>query len=304
MNRKGFIATVVILVSLPAVIAVSGAIAFRVLNRNNGSLLSSGVRRNYIVYVPRSYDPSKPAPLVISFHGAGGWPAQQMAISEWNRVAEKEKFIVVYPSGLDRGAPRVWRVERGPGLGEDVRFVSDLIDKLEATYNIDKTRIYANGLSNGGGMSFALSCTMSDRIAAVGLVAAAQTLPWKWCTDRRPVPMIAFHGTADPVIPYNGGVSWISTQSFPNMPIFIGNWARRNGCRSQVESAVAADVTLRQYTNCTDEATVAFYTVREGGHTWPGGQPLPEWFAGRTARTIDASSVMWAFFREHPLRLR
>ena len=85
---------------------------------------------------------------------------------------------------------------REPGLARDVRFISELIDKLEAAYNIDPTRIYANGLSNGGGMAFVLSCTLSDRIAAVGMVGAAQTLPWSWCTDRRPVPMIAvsWHG--------------------------------------------------------------------------------------------------------------
>ena len=81
----------------------------------------------------------------------------------------------------------------------DVRFISELIDKLEAAYNIDPARIYANGFSNGGGMAFVLSCTLSDRIAAVGMVGAAQTLPWSWCTDHRPVPMIAFHGTADPI---------------------------------------------------------------------------------------------------------
>src|SRR5947209_15439212 len=91
------------------------------------------------------------------------------------------------------------------GLMRDVRFISELIDTLRAAYNIDPTRIYANGLSIGGGMAFVLSCTLSDRIAAVGMVAAAQSLPSSWCTDHRPVPMIAFHGTADPIVPYQGG---------------------------------------------------------------------------------------------------
>ena len=201
MNRKTFIGAVLILITLPVVLAATEAISFYVRNRNNGSIVSSGQKREYLLYVPDNYDRTRPTPLVISMHGAGGWPAQQMALSGWNRLADEHGFIVVYPSG--RGVPRVWHL----GLMQDVRFISELIDSLEAAYNIDSTRIYADGLSNGGGMAFVLSCTLSDRIAAVGMVAAAQSLPWSWCTDRRPVPMIAFHGTADPIAPYSGGRS-------------------------------------------------------------------------------------------------
>ena len=282
---------------------VTDAVAFYVHNRINGSLISSGVKRTYLLYVPRSYDPAKPTPLVISMHGAGLWGASQRDISRWNDLADRKGFIVVYPSGVGGKGVRVWRAEPGDGLTKDVRFISELIDTLRASYNIDSTRIYANGLSNGGGMSFALSCTLSDRIAAVGIVAAAQTLPWRWCTDERPVPMIAFHGTADPEVPYNGGSSWVSPRPFPSTPRWTANWARRNRCgENSVESTVAADVTRREYRECADDATVVLYTVHGGGHTWPGGMRLPEWFVGRTTRSIDATSLMWEFFSEHPLR--
>ena len=184
----------------------------------------------------------------------------------------------------------------------DVRFLSELIDKLEADYNIDPSRIYANGLSNGGGMSFVLSCTLSDRIAAVGMVGAAQTLPWSWCTEHRAVPMITFHGTADAFARYNGGTSWVALEPFPAVPKWTANWARRNRCGPKpIESAVAADVTRREYPNCADDAAVVLYTLRGGGHTWPGGKPLPEWFVGPTSRSINATRQMWAFFREHQL---
>ncbi len=293
------IGAVLILISLPPAWALIEAVSFSVRNRNNGSLVSSGEKREYLLYVPRSYDPSKPAPLVISMHGAGGWPVQQMEMSEWNRVAEKEGFLVVYPAGLGRGGPRIWRM----GGKKDVRFIADLIDKLQADYNIDPARIYANGLSNGGGMSFVLSCTLSDRIAAVGMVAAAQLLPWRWCTDQRPVPMITFHGTADSMTPYKGGATWVAARTFPDISTWTANWARRNRCGPEaVDAAVAVDVTRREYRNCADDASVLLYTIRGGGHTWPGGQPLPEWFAGPTSRSVDASSEMWAFFRAHPLR--
>jgi polyhydroxybutyrate depolymerase len=151
-------------------------------------------------------------------------------------------------------------------------------------------------------MSFVLSCTLSDRIAAVGMVGAAHLLRWSWCTDPRPVPMIAFHGTADHAAPYHGGMSWVASERFPSIPGWTAKWAQRNGCAaSPVESVVAADVTRIEYPNCADNAPVVLYRIEGGGHTWPGGGPLPEWFVGRTSHGVDATRQMWAFFREHPL---
>ena len=185
----------------------------------------------------------------------------------------------------------------------DVVFISQLIDRLRATYNIDPARIYANGLSNGGGMSFALSCKMSHRIAAVGLVGAAHLVPWEWCADTKPVPMIAFHGTADTFTPYHGGKVWIAPEPFPSIPKWTANWARRNRCAPDaIESAWATNVTKLEYTRCAGDASVELYTIRNGGHTWPGGLQLPEWVLGETSRDIDATRVMWKFYREHPLR--
>ncbi len=282
------------LLALPAIFAASEAIAHRAHNRNNGSIISAGEKREYLLHLPRSYDPSRPVPLVISLHGAGGWPVQQMEMTRWNALADEQRFIVVYPAGAEKGGPRIWRES-------DVKYVADLIDALERAYNIDRKRIYANGFSNGGGTSFVLSCTLSDRIAAVGLVAAAQTTPWSRCTDRRAVPMIDFHGTGDSATPYNGGVSWVTSGEFPSVPIWAAKWAHRNHCAASAESTVASDVVLREYTRCANDATVALYTIVNGGHTWPGGEPLPEFFVGRTTRSIDATRTMWKFFLRHPL---
>ena len=299
---NGVLITVLALLSFPLLLAAIGAASYNRANRSNHSLVSSGMRRDYLLYVPQSYDPARPTPLVLSFHGAGLWGAGQKEISRWNEVADREGIIVVYPSGVKDGGPRIWRVQNGPQLMEDVRFVAALIDTISASYNIDRARIYANGLCNGGGMSFVLSCTLSDRIAAVGLVAAAHTLPWTWCADRRPVPMISFHGTADTQTPYKGGVSWIAPSAFPDIATWAANWARRNRCDGTPrDSVIAPDVVRAEYVSCAGDAGVVLYTIRGGGHTWPGGGPLPEWFVGRTSTSIDATAVMWEFFREHPL---
>jgi len=278
------------------------SVSICVLDRTNRTIVSSGQKREYLLYVPRSYDRAKPTPVVISMHAAALWPAHQMNLSRWNRLADEHGFIVVYPSGSDM--PRIWHVDRGAGLMRDVRFISELIDTLEAAYNIDPARIYADGISNGGGMAFVLSCALSDRIAAVGMVAAAQSLPWSWCTDHRPVPMVTFHGTADRFVPYQGGPSRdpFNPLQFPTVRDWTANWARRNRCGpNPVESRVAPDVIRLEYTNCAEGAAVVLYTVQGGGHSWPGGKPLPEWIVGPTSNGIDATSQMWAFFREHRL---
>lgn len=302
-GKRRVLPVVLVLIALPLVVLVVEALFYSIRNRNNGSLVSSGRKREYLLYVPRSYDRARPAPLVISMHGAGGWPVQQRDLSGWNRLAEAQGFIVVYPSGTKGSGPRIWGVGQGPRLMMDVRFIEELIDRVSVDYNIDPLRIYANGFSNGGGMSFVLSCTLSDRIAAVGMVGAALTLPWNWCTDRRSVPMVAFHGSADSFAPYTGGGSVVFNRPFPDIPTWTAHWARRNGCGpNPVDSPVTADVIRREYTHCSDNAAVVLYTIRGGGHVWPGGGPLPEWFAGPDSRTLDATSQMWEFFREHPLR--
>ena len=302
--RKILISTVLIFIGLPLLLVLIFAATASLSDQTNGSLVSSGQQRKYLLHVPLTYDPARPTALVISMHGAALWPAAQMKTSQWNKVADEQGFIVVYPSGT--GFPRIFPME-GDALAADVRFISDLIDTLEAGYNIDPARIYADGFSNGGGMAFALSCTLSDRIAAVGMVAGAQLLPWSWCTDSRPVPMIAFHGTADPIVPYDGGTTWKSPtrMPFPSARTWTANWARRNRCGTEsVESPVAAHVVRLEYTNCADGASVVLYTVGGGGHSWPGGRPIMEWWVGPTSHDVDATGVMWAFFREHPLAKR
>lgn len=313
-TRKIVVGAVVVVIGLPVVSVLIAGVSFYALDRTNGTMVSSGEKREYLLYVPRSYDRAKPTPLVISMHAAALWPAAQMETSQWNEVADEHGFIVVYPSGtglipfvIESSIipTKIWRVESEASLSADVRFISELIDRLEAAYNIDPTRIYANGFSNGGCMAFVLSCKLSHRIAAVGTVGAAQVLPWSWCADSRPVPMIAFHGTADRLVPYDGGPRPdrpASAIPFPSVSTWAANWARRNRCGpNPIESVVTADVTRLEYTNCADDAAVVLYTVRGGGHSWPGGEPLPEWMVGPTTRGIDASSQMWEFFREHRL---
>lgn len=299
-----------VVVGLPLVVILVAIVWISVLDRTSGAIVSAGETREYLLHVPDSYDPAEPIPLVISLHAGATWPAHQKNLSRWNGLADEHGFIVVYPSGtaLLFGVVRIWRTTPEDVM-RDVQFISALIDTLETAYNIDPARIYANGTSLGGGLVFALSCTLSDRIAAVGMVAAAQSLPSSWCADTRPVPMMVFHGDADSIVPYDGGP--LGDPFNPVKPVYpavrdwVGSWAQRNRCAgSPVESTIAPDVVRIEYPDCAEGAAVLLYTLLGGGHSWPGGKPPPEWRVGATNTSIDATSAMWAFFLEHQLQQR
>ncbi len=292
-----------IIVAVPVVLVLALALAYTVSNKTNGTLISSGVRREYLLYVPPSYDPATPTPFVITLHGFAQWPANQRDVSRWNPLADEYGFIVVYPSGT--GFPKRWGAHGtadslNPQM-EDVTFISDLIDKLESEYTIDPTRIYANGLSNGGGMSYLLACKLADRIAAVGTVAGAYLYPLSECQPARTVPMIVFHGDADPIVPYYGGPSGPFDQPFPVIPDWVAQWAQQNGCaETPGELPAQGEVTGIKYVGCDQNTEVPFYTIHGGGHSWPNhAGALPKAIVGHTTQDIDATRVMWAFFQQY-----
>ena len=293
-------------VGLPLLLLLTAFACFWMMDKTNRTIVSSGLTRRYLLYVPKTYDRSKPTPLVISFHPAATWPAVEKNISGWNDLADQYAVIVVYPAGTGAffgglgPGPQVFPMEPET-LGRDVRFISDLIDQLKTEYNIDPDRVYVDGMSNGGAMAFALSCEISDRIAAVGIVAGALPQSSDPCRDPKPVPTVVFHGTADKLAPYRGGTSPIAPQPFANIPDWTARVAQRNQCTGDaIDSLVAPGVRRLLYTNCAQNAEVILYTIEGGGHTWPGSKPVAEWWAGRTTSEINATSVMWQFFVRHP----
>ncbi len=273
------------------------------LYRSNGQVVTGGKKRAYLLHVPKTIPGNRPMPLVICLHGFAEWPAHVMRLSHWNQLADEYGFLVVYPRGT--GFPFRWHCGGGFGTqqqqDQDVRFISDLIDQLKGKYQIDEARIYANGLSNGGGMAFALAGQLSERIAAIGGVAGAYVLPWAQYQPKRPVPAIFFHGTADPLVPFHSG-STGRFSFFPDIPVWVKTLADHNGCQTNaVPLPGKGSVSGVRYPAGTNSADVVLYTVAGGGHTWPGGKPMPALIVGKTTQDIDATRVMWSFFAERSL---
>jgi polyhydroxybutyrate depolymerase len=293
-----------IFVALALVTALLAVAACREIYRSNGEVLSSGRKRSYLLHVPKTYQPNRPTALVICLHGFSEWPAHVMRLSHWNQLADEDGFLVVYPRGSR--FPLRWncggRFSQQEQAQQDVQFISDLIDQLKKEYNLDETRIYANGLSNGGGMSFLLAGQLSGRIAAIGSVGGAYALPWADYHPKRPVAAIIFHGTADPIVPYHGKTWGTSGFSLPDIPQWVETLAARNGCQTNsVPLPANSSVSGIYYPGDPNHADVVFYTVAEGGHTWPGGKKMVPIIVGKTTADVDATRLMWKFFQEHPM---
>jgi polyhydroxybutyrate depolymerase len=179
---------------------------------------------------------------------------------------------------------------------DDFAFVRALIGHLSETLCIDQSRIYATGMSNGGFMSAALACEMSDTFAAVAPVAGVTYLAT--CDAKPPVPIVVFHGTNDAVVPFAGGNIGLLPAALPGVRETVGRWAQHNGCAATPEiQRIASDVALETYGGCSGGAGVHLYVIEGGGHTWPGALPLP--FLARTTQSIKAAAIIWRFFADH-----
>lgn len=270
-----------------------------------------GQRRTYLIYVPKNYDPQKATPVVLALHGVAMNGPMMVLFSGLNKKADEAGFIVVYPSGTGVGPLLRWnagglRGNPAESKVDDVAFIRQLLDELPEQVNVDRRRIYATGLSNGGMMCYRLAAELSDRIAAIAPVAA--TMAIDECKPGRPVSLIHFHGLKDTIVPFQRGASKRpSMVRLKGVEESIQIWVKLNECDQEPLSDTLSkpddemQVTRRCYSGGTDGAEVILITIDEGGHTWPG-QPPPVGFIGKSTSNISANDLMWEFFEQHPLK--
>lgn len=265
-----------------------------------GSFLHGGLTREYRLYVPASYNPANPAPLVLNLHGYGSINWQQELYGDFRAIADTAGFVIVHPNGTtDVTGSLFWNVGFAPSNIDDVGFLTALMDTISAHYNIDQQRIYSTGMSNGGFMSYLMAC-QSDRIAAIASVTGTMTDPtYNECQPSRPVPVMEIHGTADDVVPYNGQVN------FKSIPQVLDYWVTYNNCDPDPEVDNIPDTNPGDgataehylYTGGDNGATVEHYKINNGGHTWPGAI----FDIGVTCKDFSASQEIWRFFRQYSL---
>jgi polyhydroxybutyrate depolymerase len=262
-----------------------------------GTMQSGGRRRRYFVHVPPSYDGKTPLPLVLVLHGATQSPESAERMSGMSAQADREGFLAVYPSGTGRlptwnaGACCAYAMENNV---DDVGFLRALIDRLEREYRIDARRIFAAGISNGGMMSYRLACELADKIAAIAPVEGAQDVA---CRPSNPVSVIVFHGTADRLVPFEGGATPFqlgSRRSDASVDSTVAFWTKEDGCSPTPKREETAAVRIESYSGCRDGTAVTLYAIQGGRHIWPGTR--------LSGNEVPATELMWSFFARHPKR--
>lgn len=257
-----------------------------------GGFIFDNLPRTYTLYTPAGWSISEQFPLLIAMHGLTQTGNEMMTFSGFNAIAENNNFVVVYPDGVSNS----WNVGfPGGSEADDVGFLSALIDTLNLEYNIDLSRVYATGFSNGGFMSYRLACELGTRIAAIGPVAGTMTNgSYDQCQPDRKMPVIHIHGTNDFVVFYNGGFGNKSVDEVLSL------WRGENNCPedpviTDLPDIVQEGSTVQTYlwAPCDSSTEVILYKVINGGHTWPGSAGTTG--AGNTNRDINASEEIWNF---------
>ncbi|HLX66140.1 MAG TPA: PHB depolymerase family esterase [Puia sp.] len=272
------------------------------------SIVVGGRARAFVLYQPDGL--TSDVPLVIALHGRLGTGGGMEKLTHFEAIAGREKFLLIYPDGVRKS----WNDGRStPAEKEgvdDVEFIRALIDSAVRHCSVDQKRVYVTGISNGGFMTMRLATGLSDKIAAVAVVAATMDAGTaRDATKVNPMSVLIMHGRKDPLVPIDGG----SVHGGAGGPILSHDsavrwWVRVDGCQlyhltSEMILDSAGDGTFASYRvhpGGAEGTEVVDYVIENGGHTWPGGwQYLPVFLVGKTSRNLNASEIIWAFFQRH-----
>lgn len=261
------------------------------------TVLHDGKIREYALYIPSNYQSNTPLPLLFNFHGGNGNIASQIAISDMRPIADTAGFILVYPQALpdpNDGGATIW-THKAPTTVDDIFFVAAMIDTLASEYTIDEDRIYACGYSNGGEFAFELACRLSDRIAAIGVVARSMFIETlENCAPTHPTGIVTIHGTKDDY----EGITFAGITFYPSLAVVNDYWTNFNNTDAIPTIVELSDInttdatTVEQYSwpNGNGCVAVEHFKVINGGHDWPGS------FGNMD---IDASLEIWNYVSQY-----
>ncbi len=266
-----------------------------------------GTERSFEIFIPNSYNGIKEHPIVFVLHGGGGNSDSAQKMSNFSELAEKEGFICVFPNGSGRLQDKLLTWNSGNCCSfayenniDDVGFIDSIIDFLRERLVIKENMIFACGLSNGGMMSFRLACELSEKIAAVGVVAGALNIDSE---PILPVSVIQLHGTADNHVLYEGGIGseQVGKGDRVDRPVSFAKdfWVNQNGCSETASTEIINEVTIDSYYGGRLGTEYKLYTIDGFGHAWPGGAKNRDRADG-TDCSISATEEIWNFFKSHP----
>lgn len=265
---------------------------------SSGKLEDQGISRSYYMYTPKSYNPSRPMPLVLVFHGDGGSGKSISDVSKFNEKAEQQGFIAVYPDGIHHR----WHLgKNNPNNIDDISFVDNLISHLQQVRNIDSSRIYATGFSKGGILTQALACTLPDKFAAFASVAGSLPVSFEHqCQPQSPVSMLMINGTNDHSVLYQGDKP-NQKGALASIPEVTDFWRYQNGCRKN-DKDNNNSIQTYFYSGCNSGSEVVQLAVVNGGHIWYGGASNDESINKFNQKLgFNSTQEIWNFFERHSL---
>ena len=282
-------------------------------NHIDSSIMIDGIERTYHLYIPDTYNGKESVPLLIVLHGGGGNGKdieEKTTLKGFDKLADKENFIVVYPDAVKqhwndgRNDPYSYSAQNNI---DDVEFISKLIEHLEEKYKINRNQVYVAGMSNGGMMTFRLGCELSEKISAIATVAASMPENlYKNCSPQKYISVLIIHGTDDPIVPWNGGdvvVFGKHRGRVVSIPQTVGFWVFHNNCTLQTKEYLpdsdpndGTRVWVEKYVNKENNIEVVLYGIEGGGHTWPDGSSRFPQITGNMTHDINACKVIWEFF--------
>jgi len=225
-------------------------------------------------------------------------------ITNFSSKADASNFLVVYPNGR-KFLTQTWNAGTCCGNSvtfnvDDVGFIVKMIDSLKANYNIDTTRIYLTGASNGGMMAYRLAYERADLFAAVALVATTMVVTSP-CIPSRPVPILHIHSMPDTRVPYYGGYgTGYAGVYMPPIDSVIGVWASNDTCTGTLDTIYHVGGAVgKKWMNCSSCSEVLIYTTTDGGHSWPGGNQTAN--GDPVSTQLNATDLIWNFFSQHSL---
>lgn len=264
---------------------------------SQGEIKTGPLTRTFRLFVPAGL-PASGAPLVVALHGGLGNPEQFAATTRFDELATAERFVVVYPAGIES----TWNGGACCGRAaaqkvDDVAFLAALIAQLKAQVPIDSRKVFITGHSNGAIMAFRFACERADMVA--GIVPVAGSLEIPACTPSRTVPLLAIHGDADRNHPFEGGEGprSIAGVAFRSMPDSLAMWAKAMGCAAGPEKQGPGVVMTWHWAGCRDNVSTGMIVIAGADHPWPSSTgPRFSALQGEPTKALDASKEAWRFF--------
>ena len=251
------------------------------------SMMYDNENREYLIYIPQNYNNNNsPMPILFAFHGFGGYSQYFINTADFRSLADQHNFIIVYPQALICNGGTTWNTNPPGGDNkcsqDDIGFFGALLYELVGNYNIDSSKVFLTGYSNGADFSYSMACFQSSLITAIAPVSGLMPMydPSE-CSPSHATSVLITNGTNDGSRPYNGIDGYMMS-----VDSTISYWAGYNNADSTPEVITEGNIERYLYANGDNDTEAILLKVVNGGHDW----------FDMTLGGLSFEQIIWQFF--------